>query len=464
LTRVNRPPETLLIDASSQRPAGTPAVVRPLNAMDCGMLACDRVLRSIGQPDFETQTLVWLASRADRDRVETGIRRLARKYPVIAARLDESSLAEPFWRVPAEPEVRLLEAALPAATSDAVHDYAARQLALRHDAGRTDPMRFHLLHLPDGRDVFLVQYTHVLMDNSAAIGLLRDIDTPRDANGGDDAGPRLDEQDVLDGYLGRFSAAERTRAVLRVLDLRFRSFRGRPVTLGEPRATRGAQGPVKFPMKSARLEADAVRRLAARSTEICGFPSLSMALLAGAFRALGRETRQPRSLRRNFIAGLGVDLGLRGRDGPLFRNLMSIVPLRARWSELEDYDELVRMLSQQFRQRLNRSADLGLVMLARFVSRRPRLGDRAVRRVMLGGYSLWYAYFGALDGVGETFCGARIEDVYFTAPTWPPMGLTLLASQFRGRLHLQATYLPEIVPDDTMQRYLEGLVADLTGE
>jgi len=54
-----------------------------------------------------------------------------------------------------------------------------------------------------------------------------------------------------------------------------------------------------------------------------------------------------------------------------------------------------------------------------------------------------------------------IGDAFFIGPSWPPMGLTLLANQFRGQLRLQATYVPEFVSDAAATGFLDFLVGDL---
>ncbi|HUG92612.1 MAG TPA: condensation domain-containing protein [Planctomycetaceae bacterium] len=437
---------------------------RPLGVMDCGMLSTDRVLRSIGHPDFETQTLVWLEGRLDRERLERGLGRLARRHPILSARLDDRLAARPVWRIPSEPAATLHEVPLDESSESAVHACAARLLATPHDPATADPMRFHLLRLPDGRDVFLVQYTHVLTDINAALPVLREIDRLAAGSAGGDDSTSPDETDAVSNYLQRHSLRQRLTAALRVLDLRFRSFRGGAVTLGgsEARETsRAPAPPVRFEMAARSLSVDESQRVSARSAQICGVPSVSMALLAAAFRALGRHTSERPLRRRSFLAGIGVDLGNRGRQSLAFQNLMSIVPLRAGWRDLDDYERLVRLLHEQFRSRLRNAADLGLLELARFVSVRPRLADRTVRRVMLGGYSLWYAYFGSLDALGTEFCGTRVGNVYFTAPTWPPMGLTLLATQFRGRMHFATTSMPDLVPPATVDAFVETMLADV---
>jgi hypothetical protein len=39
--------------------------------------------------------------------------------------------------------------------------------------------------------------------------------------------------------------------------------------------------------------------------------------------------------------------------------------------------------------------------------------------------------------------------------------VTLVGNQFQGRLHLQATYVPACVPEETAEAFMDAIVADL---
>src|SRR5262249_38627637 len=197
-----------------------------------------------------------------------------------------------------------------------------------------------------------------------------------------------------------------------------------------------------------------------RTIRVCGFPSMSMALLGSAFRALADQAGDRGEA--GFCAGIGVDLGLRGADGPIFHNLMSLVPIHAGRADLADPDGLLRGLSRQFRERLAADMDLGVLQLAALFSRRPQYAEWALDIFFRHSFSLWYGYFGAVDSLCSSWGGVPIEDAFFIGPSWPPMGLTLLANQFRGQLRLQATYVPEFVPDTSAAAFLDFLTTDLT--
>ena len=57
---------------------GAEAQERRLNVSDRMLLSVDRAMRRLGGPGFETQTLVHLAGRVDRDRLRTALACLGR--------------------------------------------------------------------------------------------------------------------------------------------------------------------------------------------------------------------------------------------------------------------------------------------------------------------------------------------------------------------------------------------------
>ncbi|MGH7200435.1 MAG: hypothetical protein ACREJB_07510, partial [Planctomycetaceae bacterium] len=129
----------------------------PLGPMDLAMLSVNEVLWSMGHPGFETQALVWLNDRIDAARLRTALGRFAASHPIVTARLADVR-GGPRWEFRPDAGCPLHEAPIDSAEPQAVLDEAARLLALPFDPTDMDPLRFHLLHRPDARDVLLVQY------------------------------------------------------------------------------------------------------------------------------------------------------------------------------------------------------------------------------------------------------------------------------------------------------------------
>ncbi len=263
-----------------------------LDPVDRVMWCVDRALRGMGYPGFQTQMLVWLAGRADAKGLRNGLAELSRREPVIASRLTESGKdddAEAYWSFRSDGVCPLEETQLPSADREAVLDHAAKLLSTANDPARTNPMAFHLLHRPDGRDVFLMQYNHMLTDNGAIPRLLRWIDRLSAGDDGEqdaEAHPR----NLIRRSLRRVRYSKRCTAALEAVNLQGRLLRGRAAVLGN--AEEDAPRNIALRIATRSLESEATSALRARVVELCGFPSLSMAVLASVFRAIDRLAPQ----------------------------------------------------------------------------------------------------------------------------------------------------------------------------
>ncbi len=431
-----------------------------LSATDLTMLSVDGALRGMGAAGFEAVVLTWLSERVDVARLRAGLARLGTCHPVAASRLVEGGPGGPCWRFRPGAGCPLVETELSSPTPECVWEQAARLLSTPTDLTAASPLRFQLFHRPDGRDVFLMQYNHAVMDNTASDLVLREIDR-LSADGPAEARPAAGPDPIRD-YLRGFPREVRRKATTTTARLWGRSVRGGVAGVGHIRPS-GPQS-AEVCIATRRLEESDSRALRAHVTKTCGLPSLSMAILGSAFRAIERIEPAHRAGAPNFTTGIGLDLGLRGRQGPLFGNLVSLVPIRVPSEGLSDRAGLVRALNRQMREHIEDKADLGMLQWITLLSRRPRDDVRWVMGAFLRNrLSLWYAYFGTLGAIGDRFCGAGVEEVSCAGPSWPAMGLTLLVNQFRSRLLFQATYAPEAVSGPQARAFLDLLLADLVG-
>jgi hypothetical protein len=428
----------------------------------------------MGYPGFETQMLIWHSGRADVARLRRAIGTLGRLHPVITSRLHErigEDLGGACWEFQRGAEANLAEIDLDSDGPARVLDCAGELLSLPRDPVASAPLRFYLLHRPGGGDVFLMQYNHTLMDNSASSLVVREIDRLSQLDGAADAQPLRQPHRIMRQYLRRFSHAQRRSGAIGAVDLNGRVLRGRAAILGKgeedgsliyrPAEQTVGRRQVRLRIATRSIDPESTRAIHVQSVKLCGLPSLSMAILASVFRAIRQLGPAERNADRNYVAGIGLDLNLRAGGHPLFQNLLSIVPISARPEELASRAELVQLLSRQFRSRLEAKIDLGIVRLATGFERRVRHMRWALEHILRYSYSLWYAYFGALDFVGPQFCGTRVENAQYVGPAWSPMGIGLLVNQFGGRLCFQLTYDPYLVSEALAGEFLDVALADL---
>jgi hypothetical protein len=426
----------------------------PLNPVDCAMLSVDRFLRAVGHPGFETQMVLWLGGRLDVDRLQQAIARLAAEHPLLTARLHDTP--SPHWQLAQAGGGSLREVQLESPDDQAVLEHLAQGLSQPADPRHTDPLRYSLLHRPDGRDVLVLQYNHTLLDNRATVALVRHLD--RMASGNGPADGRSAPGNIWQ-VLRKHDRTKRRAAAKRAVDVWWQSIRGSAAMLRRPPPAPQRLTKVKIAVR--RLSAEQSRAFHQWVLKTCGMPTVSMALLASVFRVMDRLSDDRRK-GTAWIAGLGVDLGLRRPGSLMLHNLMSIMPMRADREQLGDRGQLARDLSRQMRSHLENEIDLGTLQLIAVNSRRAQRMRWIIDGCMTWAFSMWYSYFGNLDGAGDRLLDVPIEGIDYIGPCWSPLGITLLASQFHGRLALQASYLPEVISAELAEQLLDGIVDEIS--
>lgn len=424
-----------------------------LNAADRFMLLIDQTIRGLGGPGFETVTFLRLDGRVDRDQLRRGIAALNRTAPNVTARLHPG---QPCWELRPGAEPSLTESNLPTAEPQAVLDYGAALLAGETNPERVDPMRFHLLHLPDDCDVFVAQYSHILLDHNHAIGAIRRIDELARA-----AAPALPPvsvtwRDPVWAHLRQTSKSTRRRAAKEAGELR-KAMRGGAMKLGRAIPVSERAG---YSILTRALSADETRAVEERVRRTTGVPNLSMGLLASAFLGIDRLTAGRSDRGAYYQAGIALDLGLRNRPLDILENLATLIPLRVPVADAADRDSLTRLLARQLLEKLTSRTDVGILQNVAALGRQPSRARWVIDLLMRYCLCFWYGYLGPLR-LGSTFCGAGVQDLFSAGPTWPAVGVTLLANQFADRLHLQLTHVPQSVPTPLASQYLDTIVADL---
>jgi len=296
------------------------------------------------------------------------------------------------------------------------------------------------------------------MDNSTTPQLVSELDRLCQPVSDDDVLPLDEPRYLASRRLRSLSPSQRRAAALAAVQLQAHTLRGRAAILGTGEEDKPRQ--VKLRIATRTIGPELTRAIHARSARLCGLPSLSMTILGSTFRAIRSLSPASRNADRNYVAGIGLDLGLRRRGQAHLQNLVSIVPISARPHELADRDQLVRLLSRQMRDRLESKIDDGVLRLAHGFQRRPRHIRWVTEHMLRWSYSLWYAYFGSLDSI-QQLCDVPVEQAYYVGPIWSPVGFALLANQFRGQLLLQATYDPELVSQPLTSQLLDAVCNDL---
>lgn len=445
-----------------------------LNAADRLMLVGQEALNNLYDGGFQCQTHVWIGGRIDVPLLRAALADLNRRYPVITSRLVSPGDARgPYWKYQPGAQVELYEATLPTADTASVWAYAEEIYSIPMDHTKDDPITFHLAHLPNGHDVFLMRYGHVLMDGKAPEIVLQEINASyaacKNGNGEhteDDAAdesfdhdPALIEEDEMVAHLSRFDRKRRFKAAMQVVRANIR-LPSRSITLVSGQTNEWKFTPYRITVRT--LDVEQTETIAERTRQLCGFPSLSPAVLASAFRTISKMTKGPLTNRTLFHADMPLNLRPPGIHTPVFRNFMSFVQMQAMAPELKDRDELTRLLNTRIRDQIRRQIDLGNLQMMSLLSRftwllKKHILDRARKQPL----TLFFGFLGpSLQGLTE-FCDQPIDWLYSATGAVSPPGITLQVNQFAGKLNLVLAYVSETVPEPVANEFLDTLIADM---
>jgi len=424
------------------------------------MFGAHQVLRRMGYPGFVNQIVVELAGRIDVTPLRRAIDRLCHRYPVLAARIVPDGLIRwAYWSFRPGEVVDLHEADLDAPGRDPVMAYAQQILAIPFDLSRENPASFHLLHSPDGRDTLILHFEHAVMDSNALDSLILELDSLIRCDDHADP-PPAPEPDDIRNYLKRFPFRTRLSAI-------FRTRTDPPPWRNGPAVTLVSRtlllGPRPYRIAFREVPASTLAAVNARITKACGYPNLSMGLLASIFRAILEHVAEPPHRFGRLITHIGFNLRPPDEgDTTSVRNIATVMPIDASIDEAADRDGLLKTLSRRLRDRLKRQVDLGLLQLVYWHSRRIWFVRFPLKTLFMKRQSLNYGCFNSIIAPGATFAGVPIEAAYHVASTSSPPGLSLLANRFQGRLLFTAVYVPDAVPPSRMEAFLDRLISDFT--
>ncbi|MBX3394515.1 MAG: hypothetical protein KF841_04020 [Phycisphaerae bacterium] len=445
--------------SSPMTAAQTTGCVQPLNAADRLMLVAHEGMRRLGHPGFQCQTHVWLDGRLDVGKFRSALASLERQYPVITSRLARDRRGIPYWSAHAGP-VKFTELDESSDEQATVWRTGERLFAEPLDPDRHPPIEFHLLHLPDGRDVLLLRFSHVLMDGKGPEFALSEISRLHAEESASTIPAMPCAHDELAEHLSRIGRRRRFSAAMQVVRSQIKlPIRSGVLARGD--VSQWCHGPLRILVR----EMDEARTRAAidRVRRLCGFANLSPAVLASVFRAIRAFTDKPIGRRTGFQTDVPLNLRAPGKIHPVFRNYMSFIRMCARADELEDRDALTRSLNAYMRDQIRRGVDIGTAQMMSLMAPMEKLLARhLVDRMRKDPISLGFGFLGPVLAGLESFCGRRVDRLYSLNASISPPGMVLQVGQFRGRMSLAMTYIEEKVPDELANRFAEFIMDDLT--
>lgn len=439
-----------------------------LNAADRLMLVAHQGLLAVGHSGFTCQTHAWFEGRVDVAKLRLALRQLNQQCPVMTSRLvAPGGYRVPYWSFRDNADIVVHETTLDGSADRDVWRFGESLCDRPFSHADTDPIVWHLLHLPDGNDVLVILFSHALMDGKAPEHMLKAL------NGvwnGTDAAPIATESndesnttgiDEIVAHLRREPAKKRARSAFRRLGHEVRY--SRPASMIIPRSDRKWHAK-PFRILVREMDEAATQCAIARVKRLCGFANLAPAILAGVFRSIRALGPEKDNRRRQCKTDVPLNLRPPGRSEPIFRNFMTFIKLGAKPEEMTDAEALVRTLNARMRDELRRGIDLGSLQLISFMAPHANLMRRHLLRTLRKGpVSLGFGFLGTvipgLTKLGDT----PIRRFYTMNAALSPPGITLQGHQYNGRLSLVLTHIGSTVNDELAEAFLQHIMDELTG-
>jgi hypothetical protein len=430
---------------------------QPLNTMDRLMAAVDQRLRSRGRAGLMLQSQIWLLDRLDAAELRETLERFRLVYPVIASvKVDRCCGLAPYWRFDANAPVELHTHELASDDVAAVRQAAEQLLNTPLEVERRPPIRFHLLRRPRLGDVFIVQWSHALMDGLAGGLALQAIDRlwlkpctapPR--------APAPEPDEVL-----RVVNSTPLRRRLRSLWTLFNNlYQPLPVQFGQ----RAHPQPPRIRVRVAYrlLDAEQTRAVNDRVQHLCGIADPAPVLLACALRAAADVPDEAPFAGRTFYVQAPVSMRPPGAAMPVFRNMQSYVRFAIARPQLTDFSCVLERLRSELRDQIRCGADIGYWLGGTLLSHSRRVASAVILR-MCSRLAFLFGYHGRLDLELSRFCGAEVEMVYGGIPTsWSAPGVVIASGFSRQQLFLTASYEYDRATELQMEAFLDRFVAEL---
>lgn len=441
-------------------PAESNPTSRPLNVFDQCMLSIDHTLKIMGNPGFETLTLLWFEERIDVPRLKTELQALRDRHPILASRLRVHWWKPRHWNWESDEPIPLHVGSLADSDEGTVFQTAADILSQGRNLQDESSLSFHLLNLPDGSDVLFMKMNHALIDQPSGNLLLWELSQLYGENQLPAPGPIRDR---MAEYRQRFSWKERLKAVRRVFPTLVRD-RWQPrnyrAKMLPTQQLQKSESPARLKIVSRRLDAETVNRMERYSRQLLRLPSISMTLLGSLFPTFADMVKnpQPNDL---FQTGIGVELAPQKPDQFHPQNVSSVLRLGLRREEMAVRSRLVELLNQQLYQQLKSQHDLGLVEANSLFYHSYPMIKRVAGQTIRWVYSYFYAYFAFPEELSHQFGGMALRTACYLGPAWSPPGMTVIATKIREEIHLTLTYVKQLVTDEQAAEFLDGTIADL---
>lgn len=431
-------------------PVDLAAETVPLNLLDRVLLLGHRQLRRYGLPGLPIQIHVWFRGRLDLAQLQSAVDRLVERWPLLTARLVEKPTLA--WRPTGAHTLKIRRMTLESDREEDVLSIAEQLLAEPFDLAHEDPARLVVQHRPGGDDVLTFQFSHSLMDGHGGIALLNELVHRPEGSLPAPWGELSElEKELLSEATGQ-GWWQSLQSVKRL------GGQGRPVALPFTKHVANPSGG-RFLLRW--VDERATLELQERLARINILANISVAFVASGFRTLNRHLHQPLGRRSIFETFIPHNIPTRRKDRQIFHNLFSRVTLAAWPHELADRDELVRLLTLQWREGCTEEAARAGLTALRILVKLSRWLPWLFLVLRPPPISLLVLYWGEWVKSGQSALGATIERSFINSICIAPPGFSANISKVDERLLVCFQYSPYALSDDAARQLLDDWLDDL---
>ena len=422
-------------------------------------------MRRTRQGRHVSQSVIELDRTPDLEKLRAAAVRVARKFPILAARLRRDWMTWlPYWKLP-EPPSRGVPMGRwhESGAADALPD--SSEITDTHEllesilmeplarGGIAFQARLDVVTLKGGASLVALSWSHVLLDGKGAELLLGEIGRLCD---GQDLPYEVKE--TPPPAITLKEKMHKTKAAIgRFKDL---AQIGCPSLGGpKPRPGRGYY-------RNLTLSAEDSARLNARVEQIAGalFPiAFYVACTArGHDRVFQHRGKQP----AGYVIGVPVQTRKRGARGPIFHNQVTVFFFSAVREHLGSIEAATAAMKQQFAEMTRARLDQSFSALLELMMRLPTwLFMRIVRSQFKGEIcTCFHSHTGSFTPEMTEFAGGKITNAFHLPCVGAPPGTGLFFCERAGRVNVTLTWREGCLSDEERRLMFEQIFEDLLGE
>jgi len=432
-----------------------------LNGADCFVLALNRMMRRTGQQELIGQTHIILESLPDLVSLRAAADQLAKNFPV----LDAKALRNPFnllaswkWKESSRGlPIRLWRES--GSTSNSSEDFLEisnfqdlSESIMTEDLsmnGGLRNLRLDLVHLREGKWVFIMTWSHLLLDGRGAEMLLGALIEGKSIPG-----------NGFQNTIPQKKLWPRIQSVRPILEHFSRLSDYCHQSLGGSRARLG-----RFRYKLLHLDENQSSQVQTRATEYATSLTINSFYLAIAARAHRSAFQSRGKDPQHYLLSIPVQMRRRGAKAPIFQNCISMLFYHFKNKDLDTIEIATRVSQEQFEKMARKGLDRSFLDLLELMRRIPSAPYMSFVSKQFSGEitSFFHSFTGDFCIPSSSFFGADVLNAYHIPSVFSPPGSGIFIGTFQGKVSVTLSWRDRAVSEEEAELIMNKIHLDLIG-